>query len=328
MRRSHFEIAIACLTLLCCLDAHATVIVQYSESNNYSTGGTVSYNGFDTQTSAVAQLGGSAADDIVVGRAFSTTVQMNPQTGYNTTLPSAIFYGGYVVQTLSTTSVAAAKKWDAMEITNTDHIQANSSGAGTGTLFSTHFAQYWDQSNFLNGGDSNTVTLSTGDQFTFSVKQANQNAPLWEVRWIVREGNTFYISQEVQTISGANQTYTSTTAYSDTSDGMWAVYDPFANSPSGVGTTGLNVDFEAGLATFSARNFTNITGIGFYTEIDTHSDSNKFLDIIGFGVSANVPELSTITYLGLMALLGVGWSYRQRVANRKSGSLENREEFV
>jgi hypothetical protein len=103
-----------------------------------------------------------------------------------------------------------------------------------------------------------------------------------DIRWLVRDGGTYYISSTTFASSAGT-----TTSLVDPNSITWAVYDP----------SGAYLNLNQTTATFSAHTFTNITAAGVYFEDDTVTGDTSSIDILKFAVNA-VPEPGTAIIFG------------------------------
>lgn len=147
----------------------------------------------------------------------------------------------------------------------------------------------FDQSSFLNGGDSSTVTL--GDESTMSL-DIRKTTGVISVRMAVLDGTQWYLS--ANSVSGSGNF--SLTQFSGESWGQW--------SPSGAGTLPIVPDHFP----VQSTSFTDIKGFGFYFEsTQTRIDRVAEVQFTGFQVNAvtAIPEPSTAMLSGV-AILGTG----------------------
>lgn len=158
----------------------------------------------------------------------------------------------------------------------------NNSGGSTPTSVTYQAVTMWLQQDFLNGANSvNNLQFSATDYMSMKFSGAG------EARFVVRDGDTYYISQAT---SAAAVEGLWTQSFTD-GDGNWAVWDPTI------------VSFDAGSATFVAQDFSNITGVGFYARMQGAMTN---FDLKDFQATA-VPEPGTYALIfgsvvGLMVI--------------------------
>ncbi len=223
---------------------------------------------------------GTLTNDSVRAWIFSTNLPLNaPGLEYDTNSPSGVFYGG-----LTTFAVNNPNRSLSEGLLNQNHEfmdDCNVMGLGDiipGELFSTYAVFFWQKQHFLNGGDDHTVRFDTNSTITAHISRywGGVNAG----RWLVREGDQFYLSQA--TFAGKTNQYdvTSTSRMDDPGDGannpvtrrshtlhphtsLWATYHP-------GGAPGTNDDYEIAFnsdtTSYSAVVFTNVTAVGFLVE--------------------------------------------------------------
>lgn len=118
-----------------------------------------------------------------------------------------------------------------------------------------HGVVYLDKADFLGAAASQPVRLAAGDRFTMAnIERYERMDPL---RWLVRDGGQFYVSEA--TITPADNVFT---VPADNDHGRWAPFDPVAEADS--------LDFDADVAAFATRVFTDLTAFGFIIDNDTH----------------------------------------------------------
>jgi len=262
--------------------------------------------------------GDGNADDAIGGRLFSDSTPMNPTSGYSGT--SGTFYGGAITAHQDSTDTADFDEFAIQNQGANDGLHVHLSHAGH--FHDMHMLMYWDQADFLNGGDSVPVTFDENSSATIEIGQGPvENLTDAEVRLLVRDAfGNFWLSQAAFTSPNSNDLFTWNSAnqgFTSTSDGFWALYDPtsaFPKTPGpGTSAAGSDLRFDQGSATFTEQNFSSITAIGYYFENDTFHNNLDF-HIASFSAiaAAPVPEPSTITLLGVTALGLLGYRKRKR----------------
>ena len=215
-----------------------------------------------------ADLDGNGGDSVELVP-FTATPLINETVGYR----GPKFYGGFLAQTLNgSTSVNPTVGGSGGD--DTLNIEYNPGGLGTMNGFI-----FVDKADFVHGGDSATVTFDSSS--SLRLREVARFQGFDDVRWLVRDGSNFYVSEQKPNASNG---YTLTFA-SDTNDGNWASFDPYAS-----------YDFDEA-TTFQSRNFTNITAVGLYLGRDIPDGDRQWLTIGGLDVyaktaGANVPPIA------------------------------------
>jgi hypothetical protein len=268
--------------------AHASVFLSFG-STGYVTGGDEHLEG-----DVIAnRLGGSDkyGDPIgnatgVSGRAYSSSTAFSPTTGYS----GPLFYGGGSV---TATIPVSNEGFHELSVANggggdSIHWTVDSNGLNTHT---NHLFVFFKKAQFeapwASGGFITSTQLADAT-FRMHTGQVVQAGPLDIFnRWVVQDGSTFWVSQNSLAINQNNLFQTSFSAVTG-----WAQYDP---------TSGLAaLDFDEN-SSFSAHNFTDVQGFGFYVEHEDGSQTTH-VDIDSFVV---VPEPSGffLAGAGLVSLL-------------------------
>ncbi|MCC5841329.1 MAG: PKD domain-containing protein, partial [Opitutales bacterium] len=117
-----------------------------------------------------------------------------------------------------------------------------------------HGAIFMNKEHFLGAAALAPVSLAAGDRFIMGdIVLFERMSPL---RWLVRDGDQFYVSEA--TITPGASTFT---VPADNDHGQWAPFDPEAQAD--------DLNFDAAAATFASRVFTDITAFGFIIDNDT-----------------------------------------------------------
>mgnify|MGYP006276440909 CR=1 FL=1 len=239
-------------------DARAAQIVSWGPSASYVDADTNMPAGTDENeaVSGIDRDGDGATDDRVTYVAFSTSTPLNPSSGYS----GPTFYGGY----LYTHPTAFAD--DRRKLLNDE---GSTSGRPNDAIYGfqgnrngteVRFIVAFDQSGFLNGGDSRRVSFDTGASFVFDNGTNEGYYGVNDVRAMVRNGGQWYVHEND---AGGTLNF-------DPSAARWA-------SVSLVeGQTDLLLEYPS---TFDAGNsvlgstLTDITGVAMYFDMD---DRSKF----------------------------------------------------
>ncbi|HOX39155.1 MAG TPA: PEP-CTERM sorting domain-containing protein [Candidatus Brocadiia bacterium] len=247
-------------------------------SQNLQTLNPDSINGLDLD-------GDLANDDARTGRNYNRTSTYSPGSNYSGT--SGVFSGGASVGQLdvaTSAGLSTARIWQAGVPGDSIEFQR---GATT-VASQIHAVVLWDQDNFLGVGPSSHLSIDATSSFSISITSVLGSD--WQGRWLVEEGGQLYLS-ETTFNPGANGTYDLT--FGDTNDGNWAAYNP----------SGLALNFDQSGATYSARNFSDITAVGFYVERDSFATNASRTRVTNFSATLQTPEPGSLALLGLGAAI-------------------------
>lgn len=214
---------------------------------------------------------GTLENDSVSAWPFSLTVPLNPPgLDYDTDAKSAVFYGGLTVYGLNNPDRRISEGHLNQNHESRDDFnfmalakpRENDQLEGYATWF-------WKKEDFLNGGDRYPVSFD--DQSFIAVHVSRYWGGLDAGRWLVREGDTFFLSEA--TFAGENrQFYLDMEPGNKDLDGSrnpvvrhthvvhpastrWAVYTP--KEP-------FTLDFDDAKAVFEAHTFSDVTAVGFF----------------------------------------------------------------
>lgn len=262
-------------------------IVDYGSDMGY---GYYNNTANTTQTTYKEDVDGDGlnTDDCISFWAYKT--EANPSSPlsstaitYETQAPSARFYGGLTAY-YNKTGIGFTEG-----MINTNHELRDdwnmmSVHTSSGLMEKTYGFWFWDKADFLNGGNSNTVTFDANSSISVSNFRLSTNVA--ECRWVVRDGTQFYISESkfgTTTLSGQNPTVTkySVQTLSPTTT-KWALYSP------GAGGVPYAIRFNSKTAVFEDHTFTDVTAVGFYAGRDSLFAGNTQLKWHAFEVVANV----------------------------------------
>ncbi|MCC5842266.1 MAG: immunoglobulin domain-containing protein [Opitutales bacterium] len=126
-------------------------------------------------------------------------------------------------------------------------------GASAENPINVHGVFFIKKEDFLGDARHQTVQLRGGDQFhMLGIGNFGQMSPL---RWLVRDGDQFYVSEA--TFTNSNPTFT---VPGDFDHGRWVAWDPAAVADE--------LNFDADAAVFETRVFSDITAYGVVIDND------------------------------------------------------------
>ncbi|MDD2798036.1 MAG: SUMF1/EgtB/PvdO family nonheme iron enzyme [Bacteroidales bacterium] len=153
--------------------------------------------------------------------------------------------------------------------------------SSTGLMERAYGFWFWDKADFLNGGNTNTVTFDANSTISFS--NFRLSTQFLDGRWVVRDGTQFYISEAkfgTTTTGGLTSITGRSTQILNPTTTKWAEYNPVAP---------YDIRFKnPSTATFSDHVFTNVTAVGAYVARDDLSSGNSQLKWHAFEVNAVV----------------------------------------
>jgi PKD repeat protein len=243
-------------------------------SGNYTNSGNPGFN--SSQSLNDTDLNGDGnAWDAYRRIPFSITSPLSPSSAsYLTASPSSRFYGGVNLRAFGTSSANKASVpafADAYVMNAGGSASANGAPAPSddsmglryqaGFNMAWNFAAVWLKEDFNGAGSSAPVSFRNGSLMQVSVGDTGGNGTLrWDLvdsgRFLVREGAQWFVSQAAMAAGTGDKLLLFT---ADAQDGAWAAIDP-------VSAPNLNFDLTA--ATYSQRDFNDITAVGFYLEND------------------------------------------------------------
>ena len=268
-------------------DASAVTIVNYDGTAGIA-GNTTANQLYPAATAANVNFGGGAATDRQAIRPFSATT---PLVANSATYTGPSVYGAYESIVLDQTTGSALSEQLLREASASLVILRSNFAAPSGQTAAVSTFYMFDAS-------------PTGTFFDASSQLSFTTATLYTAtttgRWVVRDGDTYYISSATfaPAPAGAGSFTGGTATLSDpNASTTWAVY-----SPSTAAGTVLN--FNQGAATFAPHVFTNVTGAGLYFENDSISNGGGAqMDVLKFSATGTVPEPAC---LGLLVVSAAG----------------------
>ena len=266
--------------------SQATLVVQ-SDANNF-------WNRIDAGTGAnipgtlptQSTSGAARIYDNDLGTAFLVNGASVGTGNKSTYTGPSIFMAMQQVNSSAVTAPAAItlarSQVTGMQITSASF--ANTSGGWMDILLVANKAD------FANGMSSQTLGFSAADSFKITFAQYNANAK--SLRAVVKNGNTWYISQTENTTTSSDQK----TVLTDASSALWAVWDPL----SSIDSSTLNFS-----TTVAGSTFKDIQAVGFYSHLTrTGAASATIYQVTKMDIGASaIPEPATIGMLGLGALI-------------------------
>ena len=116
-----------------------------------------------------------------------------------------------------------------------------------------YYVAIWPKWDFMNGGNNYRVSFDSKSRFAFLIMRYHMGMEGW--RWIVRNGDKFYISEKTFKGAGKNK--------GDNGGKVHMVY-PVREKWAEYHPQGYKIDFDPKTAKFAKRDFDNVTGVGWY----------------------------------------------------------------
>lgn len=207
---------------------------------------------------------GDAEDDLVIFHPFDLT-RGNPLTPvgpfYDTSVGSQEFYGGLTCYAANLDNDEKGFTEDGMndgEEGTTRQPRRNWAYfrelAHPYSPFRMYGVWIWQKFDFLNGGDQHRVSFDERSELRHLVMRYHMG--MEGFRWVVRNGDRFYISEDVY--KGAGDPFGSTGGKIHVCKPLetrWAEYDPHAP---------YHIDFDADSAQYTDPSFDDVTAVGYY----------------------------------------------------------------
>lgn len=230
------------------------------------------------------------------------TIRAPSHADYNRSLTGGVFYGN--IKRLPENGLNLSQVEDGSG-TNTISIQLTRT-TSVGDILG-HGVFMWKQTNFINGFDG-MPTAPTELSITATRNQHGGGSN--QVRWLVKDGNQYYVSENVYTIVSHIASNRTDAMASITG---WQEYNP-------------TTDLEFTPGSFSARTFSNVTAVGIYVRLHrTNAAINDLLrfNIVEFRASGRAAgsggDAATLTITGL----NTGLAYQVRTFASVTGTAVN-----
>ncbi len=243
-----------------------TTLVNWA--GNYVSSDTAFQRYTNNVESGLTLDGNGQANDARWTIPFSDTTPLNPHPnggnaygGTYTQGSSWRFYGGAQFESYNAPfSTRWGEVWSASpDGPNQDHIYAHASSTNE---VNDWMLVYWKKADFLSGANgtvqftSNTFLSVRGYLGADGLPSANSG---W-LRFVVRDGNQFYISQEIGQPSATAADFN----LYDPNGRLWAPYDPASS-----------LRFNAAGANWQFHYFTDVTSVGVYHSNDNSSSPGR-----------------------------------------------------
>ncbi len=260
------------LCLLTAVAAQATTVVDFTRISIATT-----YNARTVSSSSSTQYKWDFSDSVVLMEDTSGTVGNS----------NVKFYGGAI---FTAASFSAAPNFRIL--TNSTNIQAQMNTAGSTVTRNITGMYVWNKADFLNGGDSQTVSFSSGASMSFTFPSAIGTTSR-DLKFVVKQDGNYYVSQ---------------TSFTSNAAGTYS-FDPTTSDWGVINTA----DYSIG--SYSALAVTNLQAAGLYFSASSNvSGTQVNLVISDFQVAGTVtavPEPST--YAAIAGVLALGLvAYRRR----------------
>jgi hypothetical protein len=265
--------------------ASAATIVDWS-----GTGIVTANANLRNGASVSSDFDGDGDIDIRFAYQNQTGTRLNPTTGGYAAQP---FYGGVWSEV---TGATGSPTFDGASVVNDNtlgdafDLRAQNNAPRAGNL---HMVLFFDKGDFFAGGSSvtNKVVFDSASSLSFGTFSKFEN--LGDVRWLVRDGGQFYVSQELVANTTAGKVLTG----AEIAAINWAAYNPAA---------AFNMNFDQSAAVFAPHTFADVTAFGFIVDKDVLNSTRQWITYRGFQAVASVvpiPEPASLALLGVAGLL-------------------------
>jgi formylglycine-generating enzyme required for sulfatase activity len=206
---------------------------------------------------------GIATNDTVESHIFSLTESLTPNAPfYDRSVGSQRIFGGLSIYTAGTQDPEGFSEDGLNDLEEGLENQPRRNWTYFNEMYDIYhpYKAYgvwvWQKEDFLNGGADYPVSFDTNSVLAHLVMRYWMGVE--GLRWVVRNNDQFYISED--TYQYADETPGSLGGKVHQlvpSETLWAEYNP--GSPSAH-----LIHFDTNSASYSARSFTNVTGVGYY----------------------------------------------------------------
>ncbi len=240
------------------LGQQLATVVTYG--GDFTAANNVFFRGVSPAAANADLDGDGAADDSSVTYPFSATTPLSPTANYT----GPRFFGGIRGAALNQTGLTFGER----QIVNAGAndligLRYQPSSTAQGQL---HLVLYFDKANFLGGGASAAVKFDHKSRLRIATTRFEN---LGTVRWLVRDGTQFFVSEATVAANGA------LTFANNLDDGRWAPFDPAAS-----------LNFDAAAAVFAPRDFQDLTAFGLVADKDAFTAARHWLSVSLFEVVA------------------------------------------
>lgn len=217
-----------------------------------------------TRTDGLDLDGDGSANDSRHSYPFRLDVPLSPSAGYL----QQPFFGG-ITQEIFNGYIALSER-RVMDNFFNDRISVRGGGSSGRPARMGHIF-FWQKGDFHGAGDRYPVAFGAGASLLLSGISSFEN--LGQGRWLVREGNQFYLSE----VAMAPVSGTARLDFAAGGDGLWAPVDPaagFAYNPTALA--------------YEQMTFREVTAVGFWTWREVPTEARQWLAFSNFQVEANV----------------------------------------
>ncbi|MFP4381259.1 MAG: PQQ-binding-like beta-propeller repeat protein [Candidatus Sumerlaeia bacterium] len=208
---------------------------------------------------------GDTKDDSVSGWEFSMTEPLSPSSAiYNTQAPNWRYYGGLIgYHANQQAHLTEGMLNENHELRDDANLMSNQ-GAGSkkeGNYVNAWGFWFWKKEDFINKGDAHRVNFNDDSMLVVHISRYWDDVD--EGRWVVRDGENFYISEATFGTPDDIEKRGRKTRLSwplHPTKTRWARYEPKEPYP---------ISFDESAADFQQHDFKDVTATGFYIAKDS-----------------------------------------------------------